>query len=139
MKIKMQSIKNSELFIMFILLANLLIITIPYSIKNIKIRQQINNVQILETKNNESINFYKIYKDFNDILNKLDLNITYKNSTISQNSMTINIKFHSNITILTNLLAYIHKNIPNMSIISANIENDTKEENEITFYIENQH
>lgn len=139
MKIKMQSIKNSELFIMFILLANLLIITIPYSIKNIKIRQQINNVQILETKNNESIDFYKIYKDFNDILNKLDLNITYKNSTISQNSMTINIKFHSNITILTNLLAYIHKNIPNMSIISANIENDTKEENEITFYIENQH
>ena len=139
MKIKMQSIKNSELFIMFILLANLLIITIPYSIKNIKIRQQINNVQILEAKNNESINFYKIYKDFNDILNKLDLNITYKNSTISQNSMTINIKFHSNITILTNLLAYIHKNIPNMSIISANIENDTKEENEITFYIENQH
>ncbi len=139
MKIKMQSIKNSELFIMFILLANLLIITIPYSIKNIKIRQQINNVQTLETKNNESINFYKIYKDFNDILNKLDLNITYKNSTISQNSMTINIKFHSNITMLTNLLAYIHKNIPNMSIISANIENDTKEENEITFYIENQH
>ncbi|MGP1488802.1 MAG: hypothetical protein ACTTIX_06310 [Peptoanaerobacter stomatis] len=139
MKIKMQSIKNSELFIMFILLANLLIITIPYSIKNIKIRQQINNVQILETKNNESINFYKIYKDFNDILNKLDLNITYKNSTISQNSMTINIKFHSNITILTNLLAYIHKNIPNMSIISANIENDTKGESEITFYIENQH
>lgn len=139
MKIKMQSIKNSELFIMFILLANLLIITIPYSIKNIKIRQQINNVQILETKNNESIDFYKIYKDFNDILNKLDLNITYKNSTISQNSMTINIKFHSNINMLTNLLAYIHKNIPNMSIISANIENDTKEENEITFYIENQH
>ncbi|EHL16836.1 hypothetical protein [Peptoanaerobacter stomatis] len=139
MKIKMQSIKNSELFIMFILLANLLIITIPYSIKNIKIRQQINNVQILETKNNESIDFYKIYKDFNDILNKLDLNITYKNSTISQNSMTINIKFHSNITILTNLLAYIHKNIPNMSIISANIENDTKGESEITFYIENQH
>ena len=139
MKIKMQSIKNSELFIMFILLANLLIITIPYSIKNIKIRQQINNVQTLETKNNESINFYKIYKDFNDILNKLDLNITYKNSTISQNSMTINIKFHSNINMLTNLLAYIHKNIPNMSIISANIENDTKEENEITFYIENQH
>ncbi|WP_455089939.1 hypothetical protein [Peptoanaerobacter stomatis] len=139
MKIKMQSIKNSELFIMFILLANLLIITIPYSIKNIKIRQQINNVQILETKNNESIDFYKIYKDFNDILNKLDLNITYKNSTISQNSMTINIKFHSNITILTNLLAYIHKNIPNMSIISANIENDTKGETEITFYIENQH
>ncbi|EHL18246.1 hypothetical protein HMPREF9628_02109 [Peptoanaerobacter stomatis] len=139
MKIKMQSIKNSELFIMFILLANLLIITIPYSIKNIKIRQHINNVQILETKNNESINFYKIYKDFNDILNKLDLNITYKNSTISQNSMTINIKFHSNITILTNLLAYIHKNIPNMSIISANIENDTKGESEITFYIENQH
>ena len=139
MKIKMQSIKNSELFIMFILLANLLIITIPYSIKNIKIRQQINNVQILETKNNESINFYTIYKDFNDILNKLDLNITYKNSTISQNSMTINIKFHSNITILTNLLAYIHKNIPNMSIISANIENDTKGESEITFYIENQH
>lgn len=135
----MQSIKNSELFIMFILLANLLIITIPYSIKNIKIRQHINNVQILETKNNESINFYKIYKDFNDILNKLDLNITYKNSTISQNSMTINIKFHSNITILTNLLAYIHKNIPNMSIISANIENDTKGESEITFYIENQH
>lgn len=139
MKIKMQSIKNSELFIMFILLANLLIITIPYSIKNIKIRQQINNVQILETKNNESINFYKIYKDFNDILNKLDLNITYKNSTISQNSMTINIKFHSNINMLTNLLAYIHKNIPNMSIISANIENDTKGESEITFYIENQH
>ena len=139
MKIKMKSIKNSELFIMFILLANLLIITIPYSIKNIKIRQQINNVQILETKNNESIDFYKIYKDFNDILNKLDLNITYKNSTISQNSMTINIKFHSNINMLTNLLAYIHKNIPNMSIISANIENDTKEENEITFYIENQH
>lgn len=139
MKIKMQSIKNSELFIMFILLANLLIITIPYSIKNIKIRQQINNVQILETKNNESINFYTIYKDFNDISNKLDLNITYKNSTISQNSMTINIKFHSNIIILTNLLAYIHKNIPNMSIISANIENDTKEESEITFYIENQH
>ena len=139
MKIKMQSIKKSELFIMFILLANLLIITIPYSIKNIKIRQQINNVQILETKNNESINFYKIYKDFNDILNKLDLNITYKNSTISQNSMTINIKFHSNITMLTNLLAYIHKNIPNMSIISANIENDTKGESEITFYIENQH
>lgn len=139
MKIKMQSIKNSELFIMFILLANLLIITIPYSIKNIKIRQQINNVQILETKNNESINFYTIYKDFNDILNKLDLNITYKNSTISQNSMTINIKFHSNIIILTNLLAYIHKNIPNMSIISANIENDTKGESEITFYIENQH
>ncbi len=58
MKIKMQSIKKSELFIMFILLANLLIITIPYSIKNIKIRQQINNVQTLETKNNESINFY---------------------------------------------------------------------------------
>lgn len=139
MKIKMQSIKNSELFIMFILLANLLIITIPYSIKNIKIRQQINNVQILETKNNESIDFYKIYKDFNDILNKLDLNITYKNSTISQNSMTINIKFHSNINMLTNLLAYIHKNIPNMSIISANIENDTKGETEITFYIENQH
>ncbi|MGP1410736.1 MAG: hypothetical protein ACTTKD_02790 [Peptoanaerobacter stomatis] len=139
MKIKMQSIKNSELFIMFILLANLLIITIPYSIKNIKIRQQINNVQILETKNNESINFYTIYKDFNDISNKLDLNITYKNSTISQNSMTINIKFHSNITILTNLLAYIHKNIPNISIISANIENDTKGESEITFYIENQH
>ncbi|EJU23409.1 hypothetical protein HMPREF1143_2202 [Peptoanaerobacter stomatis] len=139
MKIKMQSIKNSELFIMFILLANLLIITIPYSIKNIKIRQQINNVQILETKNNESIDFYKIYKDFNDILNKLDLNITYKNSTISQNSMTINIKFHSNINMLTNLLAYIHKNIPNMSIISANIENDTKGESEITFYIENQH
>lgn len=139
MKIKMQSIKNSELFIMFILLANLLIITIPYSIKNIKIRQQINNVQILETKNNESINFYTIYKDFNDISNKLDLNITYKNSTISQNSMTINIKFHSNIIILTNLLAYIHKNIPNMSIISANIENDTKGESEITFYIENQH
>lgn len=139
MKIKMKSIKNSELFIMFILLANLLIITIPYSIKNIKIRQQINNVQILETKNNESIDFYKIYKDFNDILNKLDLNITYKNSTISQNSMTINIKFHSNVTILTNLLAYIHKNIPNMSIISANIENDTKGESEITFYIENQH
>ena len=135
----MQSIKNSELFIMFILLANLLIITIPYSIKNIKIRQQINNVQILETKNNESIDFYKIYKDFNDILNKLDLNITYKNSTISQNSMTINIKFHSNINMLTNLLAYIHKNIPNMSIISANIENDTKGESEITFYIENQH
>ena len=124
---------------MFILLANLLIITIPYSIKNIKIRQQINNVQTLETKNNESIDFYKIYKDFNDILNKLDLNITYKNSTISQNSMTINIKFHSNITMLTNLLAYIHKNIPNMSIISANIENDTKGESEITFYIENQH
>lgn len=96
-------------------------------------------MQILETKNNESIDFYKIYKDFNDILNKLDLNITYKNSTISQNSMTINIKFHSNITILTNLLAYIHKNIPNMSIISANIENDTKGESEITFYIENQH
>ncbi|EHL17606.1 hypothetical protein HMPREF9630_01618 [Peptoanaerobacter stomatis] len=139
MKIKMQSIKKSELFIMFILLANLLIITIPYSIKNIKIKQQINNVQILETKNNESIDFYKIYKDFNDILNKLDLNTTYKNSTISQNSMTINIKFHSNINMLTNLLAYIHKNIPNMSIISANIENDTKEENEITFYIENQH
>lgn len=139
MKIKMQSIKKSELFIMFILLANLLIITIRYSIKNIKIRQQINNVQILETKNNESIDFYKIYKDFNDILNKLDLNITYKNSTISQNSMTINIKFHSNINMLTNLLAYIHKNIPNMSIISANIENDTKEENEITFYIESQH
>ena len=139
MKIKMQSIKKSELFIMFILLANLLIITIPYSIKNIKIRQQINNVQTLETKNNESIDFYKIYKDFNDILNKLDLNTTYKNSTISQNSMTINIKFHSNINMLTNLLAYIHKNIPNMSIISANIENDTKEENEITFYIENQH
>ena len=135
----MQSIKKSELFIIFILLANLLIITIPYSIKNIKIRQQINNVQTLETKNNESIDFYKIYKDFNDILNKLDLNITYKNSTISQNSMTINIKFHSNINMLTNLLAYIHKNIPNMSIISANIENDTKEENEITFYIENQH
>ncbi|MGP1568420.1 MAG: hypothetical protein ACTTHM_06860 [Peptoanaerobacter stomatis] len=139
MKIKMQSIKNSELFIMFILLANLLIITIPYSIKNIKIRQQINNVQILETKNNESINFYTIYKDFNDISNKLDLNITYTTSTLSQNSMTINIKFHSNITILTNLLAYIHKNIPNMSIISANIENDTKGESEITFYIENQH
>ncbi len=53
--------------------------------------------------------------------------------------MTINIKFHSNIIILTNLLAYIHKNIPNMSIISANIENDTKGESEITFYIENQH
>ena len=139
MKIKMQSIKKSELFIMFILLANLLIITIPYSIKNIKIRQQINNVQILETKNNESINFYTIYKDFNDISNKLDLNITYKNSTIYQNSMTINIKFHSNIIILTNLLSYIHKNIPNMSIISANIENDTKGESEITFYIENQH
>ena len=135
----MQSIKKSELLIIFILLANLLIITIPYSIKNIKLRQQINNVQTLETKNNESIDFYKIYKDFNDILNKLDLNITYKNSTISQNSMTINIKFHSNINMLTNLLAYIHKNIPNMSIISANIENDTKEENEITFYIENQH
>lgn len=133
----MKKMSKKDLILSIILILNIGFITIPYSLKNMDLNKELQNLNSRSNFVNQepTYDFYLIYSQFDEVLKDLEIKPIHKKADFSQNSLQITIDFKANIQKITNLLTYLNKKIPNLVIISSNI--DINKNSQIVFYIEN--
>lgn len=134
----MKNLNKKEFIISLVLIFNTAFLTIPYTFKNMSLEKEI---RLLNTKNKSIAkpdkDFYQIYSNFNNILDELDIKIISKEADFETGELKISLILNSDMNIISNLLISINKKIPDMAIISANIESDKSKQSEMIFYIKN--
>lgn len=134
----MKNLNKKEFIISLVLIFNTAFLTIPYTFKNMSLEKEI---RLVNTKNKSIAkpdkDFYQIYSNFNNILDELDIKIISKEADFETGELKISLVLNSDMNIISNLLISINKKIPDMAIISANIESDKSKQSEMIFYIKN--
>ena len=130
----MKKLDKKSIVIILILLVNISFITIPYTVKNYDMQGKIKYKKGI-TKKEKSIDFYKSYEEFNCILDELNIKYYNKKVDFSNNKAIITLEMAMNINTLSNLLIYLHKKIPDISILSADISNDINNKSVVVFCI----
>lgn len=134
----MKNLNKKEFIISLVLIFNTAFLTIPYTFKNMSLEKEI---RLVNTKNKSIAkpdkDFYQIYSNFNNILDELDIKIISKEADFETGELKISLILNSDMNIISNLLISINKKIPDMAIISANIESDKSKQSEMIFYIKN--
>ena len=132
---KLTKMDKKQLIISLILILNIGIISIPYSIKNNNLNNKIKNIKktdILAVKNKD---FYKIYDDFKLILDKLEIVPIETSVSIDEHCLSIDISLNNDIISILELFTYIHQDIDDMYILSSNISKNKT--SSIVFCVEN--
>lgn len=130
---------NKRIIAGIILILNLTLITIPYTIKNQNLKNDISNlasIQYSENIINEEVDIidpYKIYDNFSEILNKLDIDNKSVSADIGQDMITIRLEGSFDKNIFFNLITLLDEKIPRLKIIDMEVDFENEERGFITF------
>lgn len=130
----MEKLDKKSILIIAVLLINIIFITVPYTMKNMNIENKIKQAKMGEKKI-EKQDFYSVYDDFNAVLDELKISCDSKKLDINRDGAYITIILKTNMNIVANMLTYINKKIPDMSVSEANI--NTKQMSKIVFFVGN--
>lgn len=120
----MNKISKKDWAMIIILIVNLVFITIPYTLKNMVIRQDIDNTKAASVPIKTESDPVENYEKFNQILKKNKIKVSSKSADISDNLLKVDISCEADVFEICLLTFDLQKDLSEVYVDSADINKD---------------
>ena len=120
----MNKISKKDWAMSIILSVNLVFITIPYTLKNMVIRQDIDNTKAASVPIKTESDPVENYEKFNQILKKNKIKVSSKSADISDNLLKVDLSCEADVFEICLLTFDLQKDLSEVYVDSADINKD---------------
>lgn len=120
----MNKISKKDWAMIIILIVNLVFITIPYTLKNMVIRQDIDNTKAASVPIKTESDPVENYEKFNQILKKNKIKVSSKSADISDNLLKVDLSCEADVFEICLLTFDLQKDLSEVYVDSADINKD---------------